>query len=283
MEDKIELLSKIDNEKDFYLYIIILMNLGVKISDIRNYLERNNIKYSPLKILFMSRKYNEKTMNLIFNNMHSELFDNYNNILNAYTRLASFVGLTKPMELCLFFDYLLYNGYLSYNEKFEYNDLYRFYGGYSISSGTGVCSNMSMMLMDFLKKSGVQVELFINYIKTKDSNVVIRTIENHAAVYVKDKDNFVFDITNRSIVYKCDKNRYASINEKYNYICRNNNKEDFSVTTNKYNLINECAECCEKVNEIIDDNEELIKKVYLSVQEDMQQMNDLLKKERVRK
>lgn len=281
MNEKIKILQTITNEKDFYLYITLLLSEHININEITNYLNQNNIEYSYKKILKSIRDDNVKILNLKLKENNIYLQEKYDIILKSYINLTKSLNIQKPIDLCLFFDYLLREGYFSLNKEFKYSDDNKTIGAYSIISGTGVCLNMSLMLIDYLKAFGIESKLYINYLKNGEKTLLSLINGNHSSVYIKDKENFIYDITNRNFFYKKGHNKYETVTG--DTICYDRNSETMDVTSNKEYLLNEVDKSIDKLEKVIENNNDIINDVYESVKSYIEEMNDLIKdKSRVR-
>lgn len=277
MEKAYHYLLTINNENTFYLYIVALVTCGEKLKNIIAFLNKNKIKFSFSKYATYYRRYFTRMIFLSVKNEYKDVLPYYNSILNIYSKLAKKIGITKPLEFGLFFEYLLFNGYFSIDKQFKYSKINKKYGPYSVASGTGVCGNMSVLLIDFLTKCGVESMLLINYFNVSDKNIIPFIIGNHAAVLIKEDKSYLYDITNKTLAYKTSHNKYKSINDKYVYLDRNMDGVDPIMYDNKESLIKYRNECKKKVDVVINKNKKLIDEVYNCIIYDIMVIDDYIK------
>lgn len=162
-----------------------------------------------------------------------QIGESYKNILKQSKKLAIELKLNNSLEIATLYTYLLWNGFFSKEKSLSYSvsDIKSsFYK--DIMSGTGVCSNFSDMLTDFMNEFDFSAATVINYMNNKcktstklklnrkvikesfSSKIVdlffypySRIMGNHAFNLIKENNNlYIYDATNLSII---------GINSKY--------------------------------------------------------------------
>ena len=238
--------------------------------------------------------YAKSDMRIKLRNLYIENLCNLNCLSEKFT-------LNSPVENCALYYYCYINGYLSYNHTFTYDmEVARSIPlliddfGFLISSGYGVCRNISFQLRDFLRikniksfvantdlkeftKSPRMIAFFVNLFSTGD----------HTLNYIKDKrESFLYDPTNNIFPSIVDHSLLRYPNSKIKPVWIISSINDGFLTIIKKQSEDKIKEIREKYQQqlnVFDSNKDILEKFYQENKDIYQEMNSKLSKVKEKK
>ena len=247
---------------------------------------------------------------------YKECMSTYDQYIDKYADFLRSLGMTKPEEVSLFFQYMLDNGLLSYKKNHHYDrsllhfntqqyqlasilELDEFFGCY-VATGASVCRHMSSLLTDLQNRVGNSAyNVYVNFI---DSSNDIKKA-NHQYTLINDQDDKIYGycptnkvfmelkniilmddlpderlIYTRSIITQNNDSKIVSyINEKYNNEL-NLNLFDVDIDSYKKIDINQLNELYLYTSDYIENHKSIFEEFYQDTKQDLELISKSIKK-----
>lgn len=186
----------------------------------------------------------------------------YDEIVKHYTKLSKVFDFDDPMQMFALYVYMLKKGYLSLYQDYQFGEASEEINallGAEVIMGTGVCRNVSALLNDIFKESGISSKRCNVFFAGENEKKSF--FPNHTIVTVeKDGLSYLLDPTN-SLIFQSSELRYV-------YVCKGeyvylNPLERLKIAHNmKLASIEDSKEAMKKTLETCSKNEDILESFY---------------------
>lgn len=212
-----------DNYKDYIRYKDICYKCSnFKLKDIKDiivYLLSKKSNIEEMSNTIISYRYGFDKI------IDKNIINDFYNIIYSFNNLCDNLNITNPLDICIFYTYLLWNGYFSYNHKFIYGEnQVNNYNTYALNiiNGIGTCLSISDLLSYILTTLDINNAILINKLNNN----------YHAYNLILDTNSFIFDSTNE-LIFKIEGLNKSTTT---NYISNINIERSYSFINNKTGL-----------------------------------------------
>ncbi len=186
----------------------------------------------------------------------------YDEIIKHYIRLNKVFDFNNPVEILALYVYAVEKGYLSLYQDYQFGEASEEINallGAEVIMGTGVCRNVSTLLNDIFKESGISSKRCNVF--SAGENEKKSFFPNHTIVTVeKDGMSYLLDPTN-SLIFQPSELRHVYVsNGEYVYL---NLFERFKIAHNmEFASIEDSKEAMKKTLETCSKNEDILESFY---------------------